>query len=371
MLALPGIIDQKRLRMRKMIIIIALLLCGVNYGQAPKITLTKLYKIGGEINDKKEYMFVRIDFIKCDSRNNLYVCDGLCIKKYDKNGKYIKQIGRAGEGPGEYKHIKAFTIDEKDNIIVVDQILSRKTVWNPEGKYLSSENLISPYNMISNILPFGGGSFIGIGTSYPRYEEHKNKIVVVDSKFSKYETSFGHTSLFWKMDNPFEILQSMSNELCLLQYKNTKVYASTQTYDGKLYVFDKEKRWDVKICHGYKFDRAQYRWYTEGEYKNLPKSTRPVAAFARLRYKGTEQLYYFNYYNKVFGITDYNDKYIIILLYTKKNDKTHLGFEIYDIEGKYLGYNEISENSMFSYPTKTTIGLAVDNEGNIYMKELS
>lgn len=49
---------------------------------------------------------------------------------FNKKGKYLRQIGKRGQGPGEYNTIRDFTIDEKgDKIFLVDSDLEKISVY--------------------------------------------------------------------------------------------------------------------------------------------------------------------------------------------------------------------------------------------------
>lgn len=68
----------------------------------------------------------------------LFVCDGHHIYQFTPEGKYIRKIGKRGQGPGEYrKHILAVVYDEtKEHIIVTDFLGRKAIVFSFEGKYL-------------------------------------------------------------------------------------------------------------------------------------------------------------------------------------------------------------------------------------------
>jgi hypothetical protein len=57
--------------------------------------------------------FDQIAFVK----NRLLILYQDKIIVFDKNGSYITQINRKGQGPGEYSSIESFFINEKDNLI--------------------------------------------------------------------------------------------------------------------------------------------------------------------------------------------------------------------------------------------------------------
>lgn len=74
--------------------------------------------IGDETDER--FQFYQAYSIALDSAENLYVLDsGNCrVQKFDKNGEYLKTIGRKGQGPGEFVNPTALYIDGHDNLYV-------------------------------------------------------------------------------------------------------------------------------------------------------------------------------------------------------------------------------------------------------------
>jgi hypothetical protein len=75
--------------------------------------------------------------------DNIFILDNFYAKKlfvFDKNGKYIRQIGSRGQGPGEYRSINDFCINrEKREIYLLDDYYHKIFVYNLDtGKYLNT-----------------------------------------------------------------------------------------------------------------------------------------------------------------------------------------------------------------------------------------
>ena len=66
------------------------------------------------------FQFYQAYSIALDSEENIYVLDsGNCrVQKFNKNGGYVKTIGRKGQGPGEFVNPLALYIDGHDNLYV-------------------------------------------------------------------------------------------------------------------------------------------------------------------------------------------------------------------------------------------------------------
>lgn len=93
------------------------------FNQYLSAQLNKIIDIGS--NDP-DYLFMHISGATVDENRNIYVCDskGSFLRKYDSTGKFIKEIGRRGEGPGEFSNsLKSLLIDE--NLYLLDSLNHR------------------------------------------------------------------------------------------------------------------------------------------------------------------------------------------------------------------------------------------------------
>jgi len=72
--------------------------------------------------------------VALDSKGQIYIGDLINgnIHLFSPSGKYIKQIGRKGNGPGEFQYIWGLQVIEKDSIYVLDGGLNRITVFAPD-----------------------------------------------------------------------------------------------------------------------------------------------------------------------------------------------------------------------------------------------
>ena len=104
-------------------------LAGVSFGSGAE--LKKIWSIG---SNKANYLFFSISSARFDSKNDIYVADtqGSFIRKYDKDGVFVKEIGRHGQGPGDFGDSislfwdkKLFALDGRNSrIAVIDENLN-------------------------------------------------------------------------------------------------------------------------------------------------------------------------------------------------------------------------------------------------------
>ncbi len=59
-----------------------------------------------------------------------------CIRVFDSEGMYIKNIGRGGHGDGEFNGPIAVTVNSKDELLVSDRENHRIQTFDPDGEYL-------------------------------------------------------------------------------------------------------------------------------------------------------------------------------------------------------------------------------------------
>ncbi len=72
-----------------------------------------------ELNPAPPYIFNRPTDVGFDAAGNIFVADGYVnsrIAKYDKNGRFIKQVGSRGSGPGQFTLLHAIAVDAQGNV---------------------------------------------------------------------------------------------------------------------------------------------------------------------------------------------------------------------------------------------------------------
>ena len=96
-----------------------------------------LYTINTESNS-----IYNVSDLCTDSDKNIFLIDqkNLSVKKFDSNGKYIKQFGRKGKGPGEFTFPTMIRSGRKNEIIIYDMSLRNFNVFSKTGTYLQTHN---------------------------------------------------------------------------------------------------------------------------------------------------------------------------------------------------------------------------------------
>jgi hypothetical protein len=109
-----------------------------------------------EINPGEEnaFGFLRKTIIR---NNNIYIATGLpnTMMVFNPEGKLIRKIGRLGSGPGEFKIVRDFDVDDKGNIYVLDTPNGRVSVFTDNNVFLNS----FPAKICSNICADNKGGY--------------------------------------------------------------------------------------------------------------------------------------------------------------------------------------------------------------------
>jgi streptogramin lyase len=74
-----------------------------------------------------------------DLDGNIFISDGYInsrIAKFDKNGRWLTQWGKAGSQPGEFNTPHSMAADNAGNVYVADRGNRRIQIFNPSGTYL-------------------------------------------------------------------------------------------------------------------------------------------------------------------------------------------------------------------------------------------
>ena len=66
------------------------------------------------------------------------------IVKFSKDGKFIKEWGKLGTGPGEFNTPHALALDSKGGLFVADRSNNRIQIFTQDGKFIDRVEAIWP-----------------------------------------------------------------------------------------------------------------------------------------------------------------------------------------------------------------------------------
>ncbi len=188
--------------------------------------------------------------IAIDSNNNLYITDDGYIKKYSKDGVYIKRWG--GWATYNWGGAEDIAIDKNDNVYVINYYNSRIEVYDKNGNYLKS---IGSGGNLEN--QFSGIKGINIDSSFMYITDTGNsaiKIFNIDGTFISY---FGSKATKDE-EGKFDMLGKITSYKNNLYVTNTYFYGpggDMSKYDV-VQVFDKSG----KFIYQYKLFSPVSAW---------------------------------------------------------------------------------------------------------------
>ena len=177
---------------------------------------------GSQPNSNKPYSFNRPTDVGWDAQGNIFVTDGYGdnrVVKYDKNGRFIKSAGTAGNGPAQLRLPHTMAMDAQGNVYIGDRSNARVQVWdndlNPKASYDQVGSpwavCISPgphqYLYVSNSVPDNGDSRAAAQTGEIYKMELDGTII---GKFGKAGKALKEFSTVHEIDcrNPNELFVS-------------------------------------------------------------------------------------------------------------------------------------------------------------------
>jgi hypothetical protein len=128
---------------------------------------------GSAPNSNKPYSFNRPTDVGWDKDGNIFITDGYGdnrVVKYEKNGRFLKSSGTAGNGEGQLRLPHTMAMDAAGNVYIGDRSNARVQVWDNNLNFKAIYDTvgspwavcISPgahqYLFVSNSVPDNGDS---------------------------------------------------------------------------------------------------------------------------------------------------------------------------------------------------------------------
>ena len=262
---------------RYMMIMLCLILCSSFPLQGDQGTLAELYRSGKVrlvselvIDEKslpKDVLFVGLTSISSDSAGNIYALDmsDNNIKKFDSAGRFIKVIGRNGQGPGEFDMPYKMGV-AGDRLVVYEMMNMRLSLLTLDGTYISGLRLPDAMERPEKIRGLPGGDVI-LETEKIYFEKDRpqdRRIAILDSglKHKKeiysrsvlrdiYSLSHGNLpqpfchDIHWDVSPDGHILIGFSDkyEIGIFDAENKRLGTVVHAWDPAMVTAEDKKNW--------------------------------------------------------------------------------------------------------------------------------
>lgn len=99
----------------------------------------------GTVDGDENYMFGTISHIALGREGRIFAADHQVpiVRMYDKEGKFIKNVGREGRGPGEYTRLSGLKAFQDGRLAIWNASLMNINVYDPAGEYLETHTVNS------------------------------------------------------------------------------------------------------------------------------------------------------------------------------------------------------------------------------------
>ncbi len=263
-------------------------------------------------SDGKNYIFVRLSSLTLDENNNIYVLDSreVNIKVFDDQGKFLRSFGRKGEGPGELDGPGYLNIFRRNEIAVKEVGNRRITFYDLDGEYKRS---LSTARFSSGDMQIDSKGNIFLIVVAFRDGQRRRELQKFDSNL-KYIKTFDY------MDSPME------REVAFF-----KAAPSFAILKGDLIAYGSpEKDYEIKIYNNEGI--LIKRILREFSHDKIPQKE---IEFANKGVSKKLEIYipeYYSPYYKIFGDSEGR----IITLRRYKLIENVVSYDVFSPEGKYL-----------------------------------
>ncbi len=276
-------------------------------------------------SNQKAHIYKAIKHYFVNKRGEIYVGDiiNCMFDKYDKNGKFIKSLGRKGQGPGELEVIASFVANEKNEIITYSNrrrfiILNENGSLKKEIEYPNEMKSDYPEKIKIDNLGNLYVLFISIRDGF--------KLVKFDQDFKQYKIIHNDKKRTALDNSGVSSLPSMLIDFDFDEDNNVYV---TDSIDYKVYKYSSNaehiNNFEIKAKRE-KFSKRDMIMCIENNVINFLETNPNMLNELNKR----------NFYvPKIFGINIYKGK--MYLWTTKQDNEYRYLIEKYDLKNNYLG----------------------------------
>lgn len=294
------------------------------------------------VNNNVEYSFKKINsipfdnnidslasfrspnWIVVDQNENIYISDkkDVKIKKFDKNGVFLKQFVNRGSGPGECNQINTFEyLDNK--ILISDANMRKVLIFNTEGDFMCDKKL---QTMAPFIFKSYNKKLIGLSIEF---RPKQNRTIDLSSKLNIYNNDFKYVKSVAKTTKNASMGNINQYDFAKFFCSNSHNFFASSTSEDifEISSFDKEFNKKYKISLNY------------NKIKLSDDQVRQLSGFVNNPDEKEKSKSKEKYHKSIYGI--WSDKYDRIwALSPKPLSSSDFVFYIFQ-DGKYIGSQDL------------------------------
>lgn len=303
----------------------------------------------------KEAMFQNIVSLVIDDAGNIYILDKKAanIKIFNKDGNFLKIIGRRGEGPGEFVAPENGALSPNNELYIYDWRRSIIQVIDTDGKYIKQMPVQTPW--------FDGPKFLSDGKLVASLGVVGENIKFNLTKFNtNMEPILTYASIPMLKPPKVNIFVFIFNADLKWDVGpgSEIIWGAITTPEYELFIHDKDGKYIKKITKQYSPVKL-----TNKEYKKLMKKW-----FGKVSYKQFDFVIPNNYPPfQGFFVDDKGQIFVHRFVEVEKSKKHY--FDVFDDEGKYITKITLDEKFLFgTFKNKKLFTIEEDEDGYKYVR---
>jgi hypothetical protein len=225
-------------------------------GEPSTLHLEEEFTIDTERDEIAKVGLADIRDFDVDSQGNIYFFHGRefdrnVIHKFDKEGTFLKSLGKRGQGPGEIQVPIVMYVTKTGDLPIQDGNTQRLYIFDTEGA-LIRETRIESQNRIGNLVfyPLINGNYLKYGEYFDPESQHRQNILqLCNSRFEMLKDldrcDHGKAMPFTQQERIF------TPRVFIWQISNGKVYVGHEKRGYDIWVYDLDGHLVKKIRKEY------------------------------------------------------------------------------------------------------------------------
>ena len=129
-------------------------------GVPSKVTFTEDMRFGE--GDDPDTSFSQVAIFVVTDDGNLIAADikDRRIMVFDENGKYLRDIGKSGQGPGEFQIPGGLALTPNNEVMIEDSIARRLAFFTVDGEFIKNVSVADKLSLV-NLVIDGEGNYLG------------------------------------------------------------------------------------------------------------------------------------------------------------------------------------------------------------------
>lgn len=268
------------------------------------------------------------EFVDSDSEGNIYIVDNYrrseyFISKFDKDGRFIKNLGHKGQGPGEIQRIYDFEIYNHDRIMISDLRNKKIIEFDKEGT-LIKESRYPP--LWQEVIPLENGKYlVSLVSGDPSGEDLGMNLCLFKSNFDEIKKiDFYDYFKTKKLKDRTQTRRSF-----YWRVANSKIYIGNEQRGYEILVYDLDGNLLKKVKKEYEPAK-----YPEEFRKEMEERAQSDPNLHSLKYTPPFNSFFID-----------DDGRLFVMTYEQDVDKEGYIHDVFNSEGLFIGRKSIDKYS--------------------------